>query len=131
MCQRPASPHSHEAPTLRACARVAVGGEWGLGLAVANLAIPRRATGRDPLDALDGFPLERVVEIHVAGGTEFEHGGRTFVDDDHGPAPLADTWRILEAVVPRAVNLRALVFECERNPVDAVVPVFERLRAAF
>ncbi len=131
----PENPPSHvylgELHLLDYFARVAAGADCGLLLDVAHLAIYQRATGRDPLDALDGFPLERVVEIHVAGGTEFEHGGRTFVDDDHGPAPLADTWRILEAVVPRAVNLRALVFECERNPVDAVVPVFERLRAAF
>ena len=30
--------------------------------------------------------------------------GRAFVDDDHSPAPLADTWTILEAVLPRAVE---------------------------
>ena len=112
-------------------ARVAEGADCGLLLDVAHLAIYQRATGRDPLDALDGFPLERVVEIHVAGGSEFEHGERTFIDDDHGPVPLEDTWRILEAVLPRALNRHALVFECERNAVDAVLPTFERLRAAF
>jgi hypothetical protein len=112
-------------------ARVADFADSGLLLDVAHLAIYQRATGRAPTDGLDGFPLERVVEIHVAGGTEFEHAGRIFVDDDHSPAPLADTWSILEAVLPRAVNRRALVFECERNRVDEVVPVFERLDAAF
>jgi len=112
-------------------ARVAEGADCGLLLDVAHLAIYQRATGRDPLDALDGFPLERVVEIHVAGGSEFEHEGRRFVDDDHSPAPLADTWKILEAVLPRASNLCALVFECERNRVDEVLPAFERLHAAF
>jgi uncharacterized protein (UPF0276 family) len=112
-------------------ARVAEQGDCGLLLDVAHLAIYQRATGRAPTDGLDGFPLERVVEIHVAGGSEFAHEGRTFVDDDHSPAPLADTWRILEAVRPRASNLRALVFECERNRVDEVLPVFERLKAAL
>lgn len=101
----------------------------GMLLDVAHLAIYQRASGRAPLDGLDGFPLERVVEVHVAGGTEFAHGGRTFVDDDHAPAPLADAWRILDAVLPRARNLRALVYECERNRREAVLPTFERLSA--
>jgi uncharacterized protein (UPF0276 family) len=112
-------------------ARVADGADSGLLLDVAHLAIYQRATGRAPTDGLDGYPLERVVEVHVAGGTEFESGGRVFVDDDHSPAPLADTWTILTAVLPRAPNLRALVFECERNRVDQVLPAFERLRGAL
>ncbi len=112
-------------------ARVATRADCGFLLDVAHLAIYQRATGRAPLDGLDGFPLERVVEIHVAGGSEFEHEGRTFVDDDHSPAPHADTWRILEAVLPRASNLRALVFECERNRAEDVLPVFERLHEAL
>jgi uncharacterized protein (UPF0276 family) len=110
-------------------ARVADAADSGLLLDVAHLAIYQRATGRAPLDGLDGFPLERVVEVHIAGGTEFEHVGRRFVDDDHVPEPLADTWRILEAVLPRATNLRAVVYECERNTRAQVLPNFEKLRA--
>jgi len=109
-------------------ARVADEADCGLLLDVAHLAIFQRATGHAPLDALDGFPLERVVEIHVAGATEFEHAGRRFVDDDHSPAPLRDTWKILEHVLPRTKALRALVFECERNRAADVTPVFEHLR---
>lgn len=112
-------------------ARVADDADTGLLLDVAHLAIYQRASGRAPTDGLDSFPLERVVEVHVAGASEFTHGGRTFVDDDHGPAPLADTWTILEAVLPRARHLRALVYECERNAAAEVVPTFERLRGAF
>ncbi len=109
-------------------ARVAGAADCGLLLDVAHLAIYQRACGHAPLAGLDGFPLERVVEIHVAGATEFTQGDRAFVDDDHSPVPLRDTWSILEAVIPRAVNRRALVFECERNRAEDVVPVFERLR---
>jgi uncharacterized protein (UPF0276 family) len=112
-------------------ARVVADGDCGLLLDVAHLAIYQRACGHAPLDGLDGFPLERVVELHVAGASEFAHAGRTFVDDDHGPAPLADTWTILEAVLPRARSLRALVYECERNAAAEVVPGFERLRTVF
>ena len=108
-------------------ARVADGADSGLLLDAAHLAIYQRATGRSPLDGLAGFPLERVLEVHVAGGAEFAHGGRSFVDDGHGPAPLADTWQILAFVLPRATRLRALVFECERNTPSEVIPGFERL----
>jgi uncharacterized protein (UPF0276 family) len=112
-------------------ARVCERADCGLLLDVAHLAIYQRASGRAPLDGLADFPLERVVELHVAGGTEFEHAGRRFVDDDHSPAPLADTWQILEAVLPRARNLRALVYECERNAAWQVLPTFERLKSSW
>ncbi|MCU0669558.1 MAG: DUF692 family protein, partial [Myxococcota bacterium] len=106
---------------------VAERADAGLLLDVAHLAIHQRATGRTPLDGLDRFPLDRVVEVHVAGATEFEHAGRRFLDDDHGPEPVPDTWEILDYVLSRATNLRALVYECERNRRAAVLANFERL----
>jgi len=108
-------------------ARVCDQADCGLLLDAAHLTIYQHSCGGRPLDGLDGFPLERVVEIHVAGAHEFEQGGRTFLDDDHSPEPRPETWAIVEAVLPRAPNLRALVYECERNRADQVVPVFERL----
>jgi uncharacterized protein (UPF0276 family) len=109
--------------------RVADRAGGGLVLDCAHLAIFQRARGLPPLAGLDGFPLDRVVELHVAGGTARSHEGFAWIDDDHGPEPLADTWAIVEHVVPRATNLRALVYECERNPAAAVVGNFARLRA--
>jgi len=110
-------------------ARVAERADCGLLLDVAHLAIHQRATRRAPLEGLDALPFERVVEVHVAGGAEFEHAGRRFVDDDHGLAVLQDTWTILENTLPRATNLRAVVLECERNPLAGVVRAFEDLAA--
>ncbi len=110
-------------------ARVAERADCGLLLDVAHLAIYQRVAGHAPLDGLEGFPLERVVELHVAGGTPFPWRGRTFVEDDHGLSILPDTWRILEAVLPSAVHLRAVVLECERNRIDDVLPLFERVGA--
>ncbi len=108
-------------------ARVSDAADTGLLLDVAHLAIYQRATGRTPLDGLDGFPLDRVVELHVAGGTERDHQGYAWVDDDHSPLPLADTWRILDRVLPHTPNLKAVVLECERNPLDAVRGTLTRL----
>ncbi len=107
-------------------ARVLEEADAGMLLDVAHLAITQRALGRAPTDGLDDFPLERVVEVHVAGGREFSHGGRTFIDDDHGPTVLPETWEILARVVRGAPYLRAVVVECERNPLETVLPLFER-----
>ncbi len=108
-------------------ARVAEAADTGILLDCAHLAIFQRLRGLPPLAGLDGFPLERVVEIHVAGGSERRHDGFAWVEDDHTPAVLADTWAIVERVVPAAPNLRAVVFECERNPLSACVDGFARL----
>jgi uncharacterized protein (UPF0276 family) len=102
-------------------ARVCDRADTGMLLDCAHLAIHQQLTGRDPLDGLDGFPLDRIVEIHVAGGDAREHEGFPFVVDDHGPEVLPDTWTILDSVAPRAAELRAVVFECERNPLPRVV----------
>jgi uncharacterized protein (UPF0276 family) len=108
-------------------ADVAALADTGLLLDCAHLGMFQRLRGHDPLTALDGFPLDRVVELHVAGGSERTAHGFAWVEDDHSPVVLADTWRIVEHVVPRCPNLKAVVFECERNPLEACLPGFSRL----
>jgi len=112
-------------------ARVCERGDTGMLLDCAHLGIYQRLHGLDPLTGLDGFPLERIVELHVAGGTEHAHEGYAFIEDDHTPEVLPDTWRIFDHVVSRAPNLKAVVFECERNPLAACLPGFERIAGAW
>lgn len=104
--------------------------DTGILLDLAHLAIFQRVRGHAPLTGFDGFPWERVVELHVAGGRLREHKGLQWVDDDHGLAVLDETWTLLDAVVGRAPNLRAVVFECERNTVEGVLPGLARIAAA-
>ncbi len=111
-------------------AMVAELADSGLLLDVAHVAAYQAAMGRDALDGFDAFPFDRVVEIHVAGGSGFVHRGASFVEDDHGLDVLPATWAILEHVVARATNLRAVVVEAERNELSAVIPLFERVRDA-
>lgn len=103
----------------------------GLLLDCAHLAMFQRLRGLPPTTGLDGFPADRVIELHVAGGDEVSVDGYAVVDDAHGPEPLPDTWQIFERLLPRATRLRAIVYECERNAMADVVPNFERLNAAF
>ncbi len=103
--------------------------DTGMLLDCAHLAMVQRVTGRSALDGLDGFPMDRVVELHIAGGTVMDHDGLPWVDDDHGAAVLPDTWAIAEYVLARATNLKAVVVECERNPLDVVRPLFAEVEA--
>lgn len=112
-------------------ARVAERADTGILLDVAHLALYQRVNGLSPLVGLDAFPLDRVVEVHVAGGAERETNGFRWIEDTHGTGVLEDTWRIYEHVVERAPNLKAVVFECERNAHDGVLPGFTRIAAAL
>ncbi|MEZ4470686.1 MAG: DUF692 family protein [bacterium] len=112
-------------------ARVCERADTGLLLDAAHLALYQRALGHAPLTGLDAFPLERVVEVHVAGAGEADVQGLTVLEDDHTPAVLPDTWQILGALAPAATELRAVVFECERNALPACLPGFERIAATL
>lgn len=105
--------------------------ECGLLLDCAHLAIYQRLAGLPPLTGLDGFPLDRVVEVHVAGGALRAVDGLLLVEDDHSPSPLDETWAIVDHVLARAPRLRAVVFECEKNRADEVLPVFAALNQRF
>jgi len=110
-------------------AEVATAADSGLLLDLAHLAIYQRLQGLAPDVGLADFPLERVVEIHVAGGSERHHEGFPWIEDAHGVAVLPEVWALLESIVPRAPNLKAVVFECERNPMRDTLAGFERLAA--
>ncbi|MCI0524678.1 MAG: DUF692 family protein [Acidobacteria bacterium] len=112
-------------------ALVADQADCGLLLDCAHLAIFQHTRELPPLTALDNFPLDRVVEMHVAGGSYADIDGYAYIEDDHSPEPLPATWEILEYAVPRAKNLKAIVFECERNAPEETLEVFARLNDLF
>jgi uncharacterized protein (UPF0276 family) len=111
-------------------ARLADYADTGVLLDLAHLAIYQRTRGGSPTDGLDGFPLDQIVEMHVAGGRALDTpDGFAFVDDDHSLGVLDEVWPLLERIAPNAPNLKAVVLECERNPLDAVLPLFDRIAA--
>lgn len=110
-------------------ARVCEAADTGMLLDCAHLAIYQAALGLAPTEGLGDFPMERVVEVHIAGGELRESEGFSWIDDRHGPEVLDATWAIFEAVARTAPNLRAVIFECERNPAPEVLPGFRRIAA--
>lgn len=103
--------------------------DTGMLLDLSHLAIYQRLMGHAPDARLADFPLERIVEVHIAGGIERDHDGFAWVEDAHGADVLPEVWALFEWLVPRAPNLKAVVFECERNPIDVTLPGFARIQS--
>ncbi len=77
----------------------------GLLLDVNNVYVNAKNHGDNPLDFLSQIPLERVVQIHIAGHDVYPEG----IIDTHGQAVCEDVWALLEWVLnrcqPRGVML--------------------------
>ncbi len=110
-------------------ARVCERADTGMLLDCAHLGIYQAMAGHAPRTGLDGFPTERIVELHVAGGEEHTTDGFSWFEDSHTAAVLPATWEIFAEAARRAENLRAVVFECERNPQEACLPGFGKIAA--
>lgn len=108
-------------------AQVAEAADTGLLVDLAHLAMYQRSRGLCWRAGLDLVPFERVVELHVAGGDERDHHGYAWVEDTHGGEPLPEVWQLLGEFAERSPNLKAVVFECERNPLDATLSGFLRI----
>ena len=100
--------------------------DTGMLLDAAHLAIYQRTMGYEATTGLADFPMDRIVEMHVAGASEFEVDGLSMVEDDHTVEVLPETWEIVTAVGGAATELRAVVFECERNPMEQCLPGFKK-----
>lgn len=107
-------------------ARLAEGADCGLLLDVNNVFVSSFNHGFDPYEYLDGIPMERVVQFHVAGHT---HKG-THILDTHTGGAVGDVWKLLE----RACELtggRACLYEWDEDipAFDVVLNEAEKARA--
>ena len=91
----------------------------GLLLDLENVHANARNHGYDPLAYLESLPLERVSEVHLAGGVV--HDGQ-YVDSHTRPVP-EESWALLEWLAPRA-PVRAVIIERDDD-----LPPFEDLLA--
>jgi uncharacterized protein (UPF0276 family) len=79
----------------------------GLLLDLHNLHVNATNLGWNAHRFLDRLDLDAVVEVHVAGGMEFEG----FYLDAHSGTIPRPVWTLLESVLPRCRNLGGVVFE--------------------
>jgi uncharacterized protein (UPF0276 family) len=125
-------PRPDELPDGDFVARVAETAGCGVLLDLHNV-FANSLNGRQPLDEyLDQLPLERVWEIHLAGGMELDG----FWLDAHSGAIPDPLYALCREIVPRLPNLGAIVFEIFPSfvPVvglELVEEQLERLRALW
>ena len=79
----------------------------GILLDLHNLYVNATNLGWNAHRFLDRLNLDAVVEVHVAGGMQFDG---FYLDAHSGPTPRA-VWSLLDAVLPRCRNLGGVVFE--------------------
>lgn len=123
----------------------------GLVLDVGHLWTVYRYTGawrRQTLEAfvaefLDAFPMERVIEIHIAGLAEFtrhhapkhDMGGLAlpYWIDAHGAAIPEVLFDLLTQVLahPRLTSLKGVALEVDTKPVEVIITEFRRFLDRF
>lgn len=98
----------------------------GLLLDVTNLYTNAVNHGFDPSEVLDQLPLDRVVQLHFAGGEW--HDGQ-LIDNHARPAP-PEVWALLEEVVARA-PVKGIILERDDDlpPLGELLDEVDRARS--
>ncbi len=100
----------------------------GLLLDVNNVHVAATNHGFAARDYLDGFPLERVEEIHLAGSAEIlgDHG--PLLIDDHGSPVKPEVWALYGEVLRRA-GPRPTLIEWDNHVPDWTILLAEAGKA--
>jgi uncharacterized protein (UPF0276 family) len=112
------------------------GPELHLLLDLHNLHAMARNLRFDPLTYLAALPLDRVIEIHVAGGggsnAAWLPSRRSLVLDGHDRRVPEPVWDLLDAALPHCARLRGITLERMHGTVTAAdVPLLrDELRRA-
>lgn len=106
-------PHPGDLTDGEYVAAVAQGADCGILLDLHNIWA-NELNGRQCVDAfLDTIPLDRVREVHVAGG---DHLGDLYLDSHVGPV-APELLDLARRVLPRLPNVRAVLFEAVPHSV--------------
>ncbi|HEY8208651.1 MAG TPA: DUF692 family multinuclear iron-containing protein, partial [Myxococcaceae bacterium] len=100
----------------------------GLLLDVTNLALNALNNGYDAYAFVDALPLERVWQLHIAGGERY----RDVILDSHSQPVPAEVLKLMEYVLQRA-PVRAVVLERDVNipPLAELLKEVETARTLF
>jgi uncharacterized protein len=104
----------------------------GILLDLHNVHVNSVNRGVDPYEYLERLHLDSVMELHVAGGMEFEG----FYLDAHSGTSPEPVWELLDWVLPRCPRVGGVVFELFGTWMDtvghqAVRGQLERMRGSW
>ena len=99
-------------------------------LDVTNLFNNSRNHGYDPIEFFERLPMERVSQMHLAGGQQ-EPDGKWV--DSHSAPVMDEVWPLFDEAVRRAVNARIVILErdSELKPFDSVMRDIRKAREIF
>jgi len=97
-------------------------------LDMGHLVSYEMASGRSVLAAIDELPVERVIEVHIAGGRLKEGDAGSIYVDAHECEIVEQTWQMLETMLPRLPNVKAVCYECEGVNESSVLATLKRIR---
>jgi uncharacterized protein len=100
-------PRTDELPDGEFVARVVDAADCGILLDLHNVWTNERNGRQSMAEYVEQIPVERVWEIHVAGG----HSHRGFWLDAHSGTVPAELMELAARIIPRLPNLKAIVFE--------------------
>ncbi|MCB1205793.1 MAG: DUF692 family protein [Verrucomicrobiae bacterium] len=86
--------------------------------------------GYDPIEFFDRLPMERVSQMHLAGGHQLPDGRW---EDSHSAPVMEEVWPLFDEAVKRAVNARIVVLERDSKlkPFSSVMHDIRRAREIF
>ncbi len=99
-------------------------------LDVTNVFNNSRNHGYDPVEFFERLPMERVSQMHLAGG--FQHPNGRW-EDSHSAPVMDEVWPLFDEAVRRAVNVRAIILERDSSlqPFDSVMDDLRKAREIF
>lgn len=99
-------------------------------LDVTNVFNNSRNHGYDPLEFFERLPMERVSQMHLAGGHQLPDGKW---EDSHSAPVMEEVWPLFDEAVKRAVNARIVILERDSKlkPFDSVIHDIRRAREIF
>jgi uncharacterized protein (UPF0276 family) len=80
------------------------------------------------LESLANFPVERVIELHVAGGKLMQGEQDSIYIDAHEKNVLDETWAMFDELLPKLPQVKAVCFECEGVAEDKVLNTLAVMR---
>ncbi len=97
-------------------------------LDMGHLVSYEMASGRRFRDELSTLPLERVIEVHIAGGKLRNASDGPVYVDAHENQILNETWEMFEQMVPHLPQVKAVCFECEGVNKAEVMKILSKVR---
>lgn len=79
---------------------------------------------------LSALPVERVIEVHIAGGKIKQQDNQSIYIDAHESEIQIETWDMLKTMLPELPNVKAVCYECEGAKEKQVIQNLAKVKNA-